>query len=134
MALEGQDGLKAMMNLFRGFWQKQTPNDAIPLSLKELTAGYEKPMTESMVRLYTAALVDLKQEEIILAFSRAATECRFFPSQATLREFSGRPVTGDLIAAEAKAELLYLCTSSTGGGSSSSLTPQLIANAAIENG
>ncbi len=108
MALEGQDALKAMTNLFRGFWPKQTPDEAILLSLKEPTAGYEKPVTESMVRLYTAALVDLTQEKIILAFSRAATECKFFPSPATLREFSGRPVTGDPIAAEAKAELLHL--------------------------
>lgn len=33
---------------------------------------------------------------------------RFFPNPATLREFSGRAVTGDPLAAEAKAELLKL--------------------------
>jgi hypothetical protein len=33
--------------------------------------------------------VDLTQEEIILAFSRAATESKFFPAPATLHEFSG---------------------------------------------
>lgn len=41
------------------------------LSLKELTAWYDKPMTESMVRLYTAVLLDLTQEEMVLVFSRS---------------------------------------------------------------
>jgi hypothetical protein len=54
------------------------------------------------------SLLNLSQREIVLAFSRAATESKFFPAPATLREFSGRAATGDSIAAEAKAELLYL--------------------------
>jgi hypothetical protein len=53
-------------------------------------------------------LLDLTPEQIVLASSRAANECNFFHEPATLREFSGRPVRGDSIAAEAKEQLLHI--------------------------
>jgi|ERR1700729_1769470 hypothetical protein len=57
---------------------------------------------------YKATLADLTRAEIVLAFSRAHDELKFFPAPATLREFSGRPVSGDPIAAEAREQLQYL--------------------------
>ena len=41
-------------------------------------------------------------------------ECRFFPPPAILRELSGRAVTGDPIAAEAKEGLLGILTAMRG--------------------
>jgi hypothetical protein len=65
------------------------------LSLKELTAGYDKPMTESMVRLYIAVLLDLTKEEIVLVFSRSRDRVQVLSKPRIRREFSGRPATGD---------------------------------------
>ena len=42
------------------------------------------------------SLLDLSQSEIVLAFSRAATEGKFFPVPSLLLDFSGRAVTGDV--------------------------------------
>jgi hypothetical protein len=44
-----------------------------------------------VIPLYIATLSDLTGEECVRAFSRAATECRYFPSPAVLLELSGRP-------------------------------------------
>ena len=63
---------------------------------------------------YLTAFADLSQEQIVLAFSRAATECKFFPTPATLREYAGLVVSGDPIAAEAKAELVRIVTAMRG--------------------
>jgi hypothetical protein len=60
------------------------------------------------VRLYIAALEDCTEEEIILGFSRALECCKYFPSPAILREYSGRAVTGDPVECAAKEQLLYL--------------------------
>jgi hypothetical protein len=99
---------KATMRLFNGCWLKSTPRAAILKSLSVLANGYEKPLTDGMVMLYTAALLDLSPPEIVLAFARATEECKFFPSPATLREYSGQSSSGDPIEREAKQELLYL--------------------------
>ena len=53
-------------------------------------------------------LLDLSQSELVLAFSRAAMEAKFFPPPATVREFSGRSASGDPIANEAREELFRL--------------------------
>lgn len=99
-----------MMKLYASFWQgKRGEITGIADSLNLLAEGYEKTLNPMTYRLYTAALADLTQAEIVLAFARASEECKaYFPSPATLREFSGRAVTGDPLAAEAKAELLKL--------------------------
>ena len=54
------------------------------------------------------SLLDLSQSEIVLAFSRAATEGKFFPVPSLLLDFSGRAVTGDPIASEAREELFKI--------------------------
>jgi hypothetical protein len=52
---------------------------------------------EKALATYTAVLLDLTPEQIVQAFSRAAAESKFFPAPATLREYSGRPPSGDPI-------------------------------------
>jgi hypothetical protein len=99
---------KATMSLYASFWKNKGKQSAILLSLKELAEGFEKPLTAGMVRLYTAVLAEMTQEQIVLAFSRATDECKFFPAPALLRDFSGLAVSGDPIATEAKDKLFYL--------------------------
>jgi hypothetical protein len=109
MGMENDEARKATTKLYGSFWLGSvTATDAIANSLRMLSEGYEKAVIPATYRLYTAVLSGLDQVEIIRAFTRASEECRFWPSPATLREFSGRPVSGDPIAAEAKAELLKL--------------------------
>ena len=47
-------------------------------------------------------------DAVVLAFSRAMDECKYWPNPATFRELSGRAVTGDPVAAEAKDELVRI--------------------------
>lgn len=78
---------------------------AIASSMDMLAQIHDRRITPDTAKGYAASLEEFTQEEIILAFSRAHDELRFFPVPAILREFSGRPVTGDPIAAEAKEAL-----------------------------
>ncbi len=87
---------------------------AIASSLDMLAKLLDRKTTSTIAIGYDATLEDLTQEEIVLAFSRAHDECKFFPSPATLREFSGRPVTGDPIANEAKEGLLSIIAAMRG--------------------
>ena len=100
------------MRLYESFWQTagklRTTTQAIAASLEQLALGFDKPMTPGVYRLYTAVMAELTQEQIVLAFSRASDECKFFPAPALLRDFSGLAASGDPIAAEAKEKLLYL--------------------------
>jgi hypothetical protein len=103
--------LKATQKLYGSFWKVSTTataakngKEAIALSLTNLAEALDRNMTPTLLTSYAASLEDLTQEEIIQAFSRAHDELRFFPAPAILREFSGRPVTGDPIAAEAREE------------------------------
>ena len=98
--------LNATQTLYESFWWNTSPAQAISQSLDQLAEGFEKMLTAATYRLYAATLADLTQEQIVLAFSRATGECQFWPSPATLREFSGRAADGDPVASEAKAELL----------------------------
>lgn len=97
----------ATQMLYESFWQHNTPKaKATADSLAQLAEGYEKAMSPATCRLYLSVLANCHPEEIVLAFTRATEECKgFFPSPATLREFSGRAVTRDPLAAEAKADL-----------------------------
>jgi hypothetical protein len=109
MAQQDDAARRATQTLYERQWLNSQPAQAIMLSLELLSEGYEKSMKASTYKLYTAVLSGLTKEEIVLAFCRASEECKsFFPSPATLREFSGRVVDGDPIAREAKAELLKL--------------------------
>jgi hypothetical protein len=117
---------KGTKRLYGSFWSKRTeergramvqpsmPKEAIALSLTNLAEALDRKMTPTLFTSYAASLEDLRPEEIILAFSRAHDECRFFPSPAILREFSGRAVTGDPIASEAKDELLRILAAMRG--------------------
>lgn len=98
------------MKLYASFWQgKRGEITGIADSLNLLAEGYEKTLNPMTYRLYTAALADLTPSEIVLAFARATEECKaFFPSPATLREFSGRSSSGDPIGREAEKEFLKL--------------------------
>lgn len=106
------EGRKAITQLYESFWKGSTPPaKAIAFSLELLSEGYQKVLTPMTYRLYTAVLVDLTPDEIVLAFSRAAQECQgWFPPPATLRAFSGQPMLGDPIATEAKSALMDLIT------------------------
>jgi hypothetical protein len=107
--MSNEEAPRATTILFSGYRQNGDKEAAIVNSLAMLANGYEKPLTVGTVKLYTAVLWDLDEQEIVRAFSRASEECKgFYPSPPTLREFSGRPVSGDPMAAEAKAELLKL--------------------------
>jgi hypothetical protein len=118
MAIQGQDEQRETRRLFENLWRKEAgkmsspPTDAMRAAaigsmVLELAKGQERDMTKAL-RLYVAVLWDLNPAELIQAFSRAAMECKFFPNPATLREFSSRPVSGDPIAAEARAGLQHI--------------------------
>jgi hypothetical protein len=85
-----------------------TKAEAIGDSLQHLAATFRTTLTQAEIKSFLATLLPMASLEIIQAFARVTVECRFFPNPATLREFSGRPVSGDPIAAEAKEELLKL--------------------------
>lgn len=106
-----------MMKLYAQFWVANlggssvvpvTPEMAIGLSLRHLAETLDRKLTTAAIESYLAGLSGYKPAEIVLAFSRATEECRFFPPPSILREFSGRVVEGDPIAREAKDELLAL--------------------------
>lgn len=114
MAAETQT---AMQRLYAQFWKEEwtgagvsggTQSEAIAKSLLHLAETLDRKLTPAAIQTYLACLAELTKEEIILAFSRAAQECRFFPPPAILREFSGRAADGDPIAREAKEQLLYI--------------------------
>ena len=98
----------AITSLFSGFWQQSKRPAAILRSLQELAEGFDKTLTEGMIRLYSAALGEATEDQVVLAFTRATLECKFFPPPATLLEFSGRAALGDPVAREAKDALLEL--------------------------
>jgi hypothetical protein len=96
---------KGTTRLFADLWKSQpTRALAIPRSIQLLAEQFDRKLTDSLAIGIAASLEDLTQEEIIQAFSRAQDELRYFPVPAILREYSGRPVTGDPIAAEAREE------------------------------
>jgi propanediol dehydratase small subunit len=84
------------------------------LSLGTLAETLGRKLTQNALATYSAVLADLTRDNVILAFSRAAMECKFFPAPATLREYSGRAPTGDPLAKEAKEELVRIATAMRG--------------------
>ena len=90
------------------------PKTGLAASIQFLAEVLGKEMTKNTAMGYHDTLGTLTQDEAILAFARAQEECKFFPSPATLREFSGRAVTGDPVAAEAKDELLRILAAMRG--------------------
>jgi hypothetical protein len=93
----------ATQRFFGALWKNTTrktnpPKVATAPSLAYLAETLERNLTPAETKTYVAAMAELSQEENVLAFSRAATESKFFPSPATLREYSGRSVSGDPIA------------------------------------
>jgi hypothetical protein len=62
----------------------------------------DRKLTENELKGYTAALVELESLQIIRAFSRAATESKFFPAPAALCNYRTCAATSDLMANEAK--------------------------------
>jgi len=104
-----------MQKLYAGFWEtNQTPKRAVGASLLHLADTLGRELSKPAIQSYLAALAEFNREEIILAFSRATEECRFFPPPAILREYSGRAADGDPIAREAKCELLAILTAMRG--------------------
>jgi hypothetical protein len=87
---------------------------AILGSLERLAEVYDRKLTPTMCQLYEAVMTDWSMEETVLAFARATEECKYFPSPALLREFSGRAVTGDPIANEAREGLQAILTAMRG--------------------
>jgi hypothetical protein len=81
---------------------------AIAASLDMLAQVHDKKIKPDVVKAYAASLEDLLPSQIIQAFSRALDEAKFMPFTATLREYSGRPVSGDPIASEAREELFRI--------------------------
>jgi hypothetical protein len=105
-----------MRKLFAGYWvNSQRPEVSISASLLHLAETLERKLTDKQMKTYLAVLADLTREENVQAFSRAATECKFFPPPAVLLELSGRPTTsGDPLANEAKAELFKIVAAMRG--------------------
>jgi len=117
MEILARETQTATQRLFAAYWTNSQrngvisipPEVAISASLLHLAETLDRKLTDNALKSYIAVLSELRQEEVILAFSRAVRECKgFFPSPATLLDFSGRVVTGDPIAAEAKEQLQYL--------------------------
>jgi hypothetical protein len=98
---------------FENFYQVN-PKTALAESIRFLAEVLGKEMTRNIAMGYLDTLGTLTQDEAILALSRAQEECKFFPPPATLLEFSGRAVTGDPVAAEAKDELLRILAAMRG--------------------
>jgi hypothetical protein len=71
-------------------------------SLAQWAETQNLKLKEKAIVGYIALILDLGPADIVLAFSRAANESNFFHAPATLREFSGRAVTGDLIRCSAR--------------------------------
>jgi len=106
---------KGTQRFYDALWTKQSSGSAqramaIAASLDALAQIHDRKITPTMAEGYHASLADLTREELVLAFSRAQNELKFFPLPATLREYSGRPATGDPVAAEAKQELFRIVT------------------------
>jgi hypothetical protein len=101
-----------MTILYANLWEingkPSTPRAAVGTSMLHLAECFDKALTPRLLEVYTASLAELTPSEIIMAFSRATEECRFFPPPAILREFSGHAADGDPVAREAKVQLLYL--------------------------
>jgi hypothetical protein len=71
-------------------------------------------LMEKALKAYIAVLLELTPEQIVQAFSPAETCSKYYLVPATLREYSGRPATGDPIAAEAREELFRIVTAMRG--------------------
>jgi hypothetical protein len=111
----------ATLKLFSGFWTNSqrkgtttTTEAAITASLLAVAETLDRKLTPTTIKTYLAVLSDLTREQNIQAFSRAAAECRFFPSPAALREMSGSAAAGDPIANEARAELFRIVAAMRG--------------------
>jgi hypothetical protein len=98
---------------FENFYQVN-PKTALAESIRFLAEVRGKEMTRNIAMGYLDTLGTLTQDEAILALSRAQEECKFFPPPATLLELSGRAVTGDPVAAEAREEFLRILTAMRG--------------------
>lgn len=108
MDMPKRNAMTKTQQLFESFFRAD-PRTATSQSIRYLEDLFKNELTDSVRFGYMAALDPLSDWERIVAFSRALEECKaFFPSPATLRDFSGRAATGDPIAAEAKEELLKL--------------------------
>jgi hypothetical protein len=107
MEMPIRNAMTKTQQLFESFFRAD-PRTATTESIRYLEEMFKNELTESVRFGYMAALAPLDDWQQITAFSRALEECRYFPSPSILREFSGRAVTGDPLAAEAKAELLKL--------------------------
>lgn len=116
MAHEAVAGVQTgTTRLYASFWRSPASKaGAILNSIRQLAATFDKGVSEAQAKGIAASLEEMTREEIVLAFSRAQDECRFFPVPAILREFSGRAVTGDPIANEAKEGLLTIINAMRG--------------------
>jgi len=90
----------ATRKLYAVFWTYSQQKTTVPAkvaisgSLLHLTETLERNLSKNPLATYLAVLADLSQAQIVLAFSRAATECKHFPVPALLRDFAsiGEPV------------------------------------------
>lgn len=81
--------------------------EAIGEMVMLLASAMDRNTTKSLP-LYVAVLWDLTPQELVLAFSRAAEEDKFFPAPSRLRELCGREPVGDPVEREAVAALTVL--------------------------
>jgi hypothetical protein len=101
----------ATRKLYAGFWTNSQHKTTVPApvaisaSLLHLAETLERNLSKNALATYLAVLADLSQEQIVLAFSRAAMECKHFPVPALLRDFAS---IGEPVAAEAKQELIRI--------------------------
>jgi len=71
------------------------PGEGSNLGLAAASGGdVGAQLSKNPLATYLAVLADLSQAQIVLAFSRAAMECKHFPVPALLRDFAsiGEPV------------------------------------------
>ena len=115
------DEQSATQKCFSKYWQKLDPLghpvdkiEGIVLSLEAMAECYDKTIPPQTARLYIAALEDCSKEQIILAFSRAIEECKFFPSPSILREFSGLAAFGNPLTTKARDQLICILTAMRG--------------------
>jgi hypothetical protein len=104
-----QEAQTATRKLFQGFWlNKATPSTEIGDSLIQLAESLNHKLSEKALAGYLASLSALTRDQIVLAFSRAPDEAKFFPVPTLLRDFASVAPRRDPIANEAREQLFRI--------------------------
>lgn len=93
-----------LIDLFNGRPQSL----AIPAAVVWLSAFFERPTPEAVQLAYLDRLQHLSSEQLQVAFSRAGTECKFWPSPAVLLDLAGVETPDQCSEREAREALEWV--------------------------